>query len=88
EKPHESPWVVTLPLVLLAIPSVVIGAIAIEPMLFGDFFKNVIFVSEHHHAMHELKEEFHGAVAMALHSVTTLPLWLAIAGVALSYYCY
>lgn len=88
EKPHESPWVVTLPLILLAIPSVVIGAIAIEPMLFGDFFKDVIFVSEHHHAMHELKEEFHGAVAMALHSVTTLPLWLAIAGVALSYYCY
>ena len=43
-KPHESPWVVTLPLVLLAIPSVVIGAIALMPMLFGDFFNGVIFV--------------------------------------------
>jgi NADH-quinone oxidoreductase subunit L len=39
QKPHETPWVVTLPLVLLAIPSVIIGFIAIEPMLFGDFFK-------------------------------------------------
>ncbi len=46
-KPHESPWVVTLPLVLLAIPSVVIGAIALMPMLFGDFFKGVIFVDRH-----------------------------------------
>jgi NADH-quinone oxidoreductase subunit L len=79
---------VTLPLILLAIPSVIIGAIAIEPMLFGSFFKDVIFVGENHHAMHELAEEFHGPVAMAIHSLTTLPLWLAIAGVASAYYCY
>jgi len=94
EKPHESPWVVTLPLVLLAIPSVIIGAIAIGPMLFGDFFEHgvafdkVIFVGENHHAMEELKEAFHGWVPMALHSLTTPVLWLAIAGVVLSWFFY
>ncbi|QQX85381.1 NADH-quinone oxidoreductase subunit L [Cupriavidus necator] len=94
EKPHESPWVVTLPLVLLAIPSVIIGAIAIEPMLFGEFFKHgiafkdVIFVGENHHAMAELEEAFHGWVPMALHSLTTPVLWLAIGGVVLSWFFY
>ncbi|WP_183440582.1 NADH-quinone oxidoreductase subunit L [Pseudoduganella violacea] len=88
EKPHESPFVVWFPLVMLAIPSVVIGFLTIGPMLFGDFFKGVIFVGENHHAMHELAEEFHGPVAMVIHSLTSLPLWLAIAGVATAYYCY
>lgn len=88
QKPHESPWVVTLPLILLAIPSAVIGLLTIEPMLFGDFFKNVIFVSEAHHAMEELHHEFHGAFAMALHGLLSLPFMLAAAGVALSYYFY
>ena len=88
QKPHESPFVVWFPLVMLAIPSVIIGYLTIAPMLFGDFFKGVIFVGENHHAMHELAEEFKGPLAMALHSVTTLPLWLAIAGVASAYYCY
>jgi len=88
QKPHESPMVVWLPLVLLAIPSLFIGAIAIEPMLFGDFFKNVIFVKDAHHAMHALKEEFHGAGAMGLHSFTTLPFWLALAGVVTAYVFY
>jgi len=88
QKPHESPFVVWFPLVALAIPSVIIGALAIGPMLFGDFFKGVIFVGENHHAMEELAHEFHGPVAMAIHSLTSLPLWLAIAGVAASYYCY
>ena len=87
--PHESKWVVTVPLVLLAIPSVLIGFFTIKPMLHGDFFKDSIFVNhEVHHAMSELGEEFHGAVAMAVHSVQTLPLWLAIAGVALAYWFY
>jgi NADH-quinone oxidoreductase subunit L len=87
--PHESPWVVTLPLVLLAIPSVIIGYLTIEPMLFGDFLKDAITVhGEHHHAMGELKEEFHGAMAMALHSLQTLPVWLAVGGVATAYFFY
>ena len=88
EKPHEAPWVVTLPLVLLAIPSVFIGFITIGPMLFGDFFKGVVFVGENHHAMRELAEEFHGAAEMSVHALTTLPFWLALGGVASAYYCY
>ena len=88
QKPHETPWVVWLPLVLLAIPSVIIGYIAIEPMLFGGYFKDAIYIGENHEVMHELHEEFHGAFAMALHSLTSLPLWLAIAGVASSAYFY
>lgn len=88
EKPHEAPWVVTAPLLLLAIPSVVIGFIAIGPMLYGDFFKGVIFVSEAHPAMEELAHEFHSAWAMGLHAFTSLPFVLMVAGVASAYYCY
>ncbi|KIF82319.1 NADH-quinone oxidoreductase subunit L [Noviherbaspirillum autotrophicum] len=88
EKPHEAPLVVTVPLMLLAIPSVVIGFIAIGPMLFGDFFKGVIFVNESHQAMEELAHEFHGAWAMAMHGFTSLPFALMLAGVASAYYCY
>ena len=88
-KPHESPWVVTVPLILLAIPSVVIGGMTMGPMLFGDFFKGAIFVdAAKHPVMQELGHAFHGPMAMALHSVTTAPLWLAIAGVACAYYMY
>ncbi len=88
-KPHESPWVVTVPLVLLAIPSVVIGFLAIGPMLFGDFFKDAIFVdAAKHPAMAELAELFHGPAQMALHGLQTAPVWLAAAGVALSWYMY
>ena len=88
QKPHESPLVVTLPLILLAIPSVIIGFVAIGPMLFGDFFKNVIFVGENHPAMEELAHEFHGAVAMGLHAFTSAPFILALLGVIAAYYCY
>ena len=89
QKPHESSWVVTVPLVLLAIPSVVIGFITIEPMLFGDFFKNVITVNlEKHPAMEELAKLFHGPAQMALHGLTAAPFWLALAGVVTAYYMY
>lgn len=88
QKPHESPWVVTVPLVLLAIPSVVIGYATIGTMLFGDFFKGVIHFSEHHHAMAELSEEFHGAAAMAIHGFTSLPFILAMSGVVLAWLFY
>ncbi|USX28745.1 NADH-quinone oxidoreductase subunit L [Oxalobacteraceae bacterium OTU3CINTB1] len=88
QKPHESPFVVWFPLVMLAIPSVLIGYFTIAPMLHGDFFKDVIFIGENHKAMEILGEEFHGPLAMAIHSLTSLPLWLAIAGVATAYYCY
>jgi NADH-quinone oxidoreductase subunit L len=88
EKPHETPWVVTLPLVLLAIPSVVIGYITIDTMLFGDFFKGVIFVANKHEAMAELTHEFHSATAMAIHALTSVPFALALSGVVASWYCY
>jgi len=87
-KPHETPAVVTVPLILLAIPSVLIGLYTVAPMLFGDYFKDVIIVGANHPAMAELAEEFHGWVALGLHSVQTLPFWLALAGVASAYYCY
>jgi len=88
-EPHESPWVVTVPLVLLAIPSVVIGFMTIAPMLFGDFFKDSIIVdAARHPANEELAQAIHGPVQMAAHAINTLPFWLALAGVALAYYMY
>ena len=87
--PHESPWVVTVPLILLAIPSVVIGFMTIQPMLFGEFFKDAIFIdAEKHAGMKTLAEAFHGPVAMALHAVSTAPFWLALAGVVVAWYMY
>jgi NADH-quinone oxidoreductase subunit L len=87
--PHESPWVVTAPLVLLAFPSVVIGFLTIEPMLFGNLLKDSIIVdAARHPAMAALAKEFHGPVQMALHGLTTLPFWLALAGVVSAWYLY
>jgi NADH-quinone oxidoreductase subunit L len=87
--PHESPAVVTFPLVALAIPSVVIGAMTIGPMLFGDFFKDSIAVlDERHPAMEELKAEFHGPLAMAVHALTGPIFWLALAGVVAAWFLY
>ena len=88
EHPHEPGWTMTLPLVLLAIPSLFIGFIEIAPMLFGGFFKDAIFVAEAHRPMRLLAENFHGSWAMALHALMTLPFALAVAGVASAYYCY
>jgi NADH-quinone oxidoreductase subunit L len=88
-KPHESPWVVWLPLVLLAIPSVIIGFLTITPMLFGHLLSDSVLVdAAKHPAMAGLLKEFHGPAAMAAHAFTTLPFWLALAGVALAYYMY
>jgi NADH-quinone oxidoreductase subunit L len=86
---RESPWVVTVPLVLLAIPSVVIGFMTIQPMLFGDFFKDAIFVSlQKHPAMQELAKAFHGPVQMAWHGLMSAPFWLALSGAVLAWYLY
>ncbi|CAN5715192.1 NADH-quinone oxidoreductase subunit L [soil metagenome] len=87
--PHESPWVVWVPLVMLAIPSVIIGYLTIQPMLYGEFFKGAIFIDiEKHPAIEELAKEFHGAAAMGIHSLTSLPFMLALAGVVSSYFLY
>jgi NADH-quinone oxidoreductase subunit L len=92
--PHETPWVVTLPLILLAIPSFVIGALAIGPLLFGDFFSHgvvfdkVIYIASNHGSVHEMAEEYHGWLSMALTSVQGLPVWLALAGVVVAWFLY
>jgi len=93
DDPHEPGWVVKLPLILLAIPSLLIGYVAIEPMLFGDFFKGVIFVNtEAHPAMHELAHHwhniFHSAAGMAIHGFMTLPFALAASGVFVAWFFY
>jgi NADH-quinone oxidoreductase subunit L len=87
--PHESPWVVTAPLILLAVPSVVIGYMTIQPLLFGEFLKDAITVNtQAHPAIAELAKMFHGPVAMALHGVVTAPFWLALAGVVTAWVFY
>jgi NADH-quinone oxidoreductase subunit L len=86
--PHESPWVVTLPLIVLAIPSVIIGALVIDPLLFGKYFQGAITILPQHPAMHELAEEWHGWVEFGLHAFTTLAFWLVVAGFVVSWYCY
>jgi NADH-quinone oxidoreductase subunit L len=74
---------------LLAIPSVVIGFMTIQPMLFGEFFKDAIVVNlERHPAMEELAKMFHGPAQMVLHGLMTAPFWLALSGVVLAYYMY
>ncbi|MFZ2163610.1 MAG: NADH-quinone oxidoreductase subunit L [Sideroxyarcus sp.] len=88
QKPHEPSWVVTWPLIALAIPSVLIGFITIEPMLYGEFFLDSIYISHAHHALEEMRTEFHGAGMMALHSLITLPLWLAAAGAGSAWFFY
>ena len=87
-EPHESPWVVTLPLVVLAVPSVLAGMLFAEPILFGDFFDGIIAVLPEHPAMAELASHWHGWVAYALHGFVTVPFWLMIAGLVVAWYCY
>jgi NADH-quinone oxidoreductase subunit L len=89
DKPHESPWVVTVPLLLLTVPSVVIGFMTVGPMLFGEFFKDAIVVDGSKHvAMAKLAEMFHGSLQYAAHAFVTLPFWLAVAGVFTAYVFY
>jgi NADH-quinone oxidoreductase subunit L len=89
DKPHESPWVVTAPLILLALPSVFIGYVTIGPMLHGDFFKDSIAVNAAAHpAMATIGAQFHGALAMALHAPSTLVFWLDVAGVGAAWFIY
>ena len=88
-EPHESPNVVTVPLVMLAIPSLVIGFVTIDAMLFGGFFgKSIIVDAARHPAMTELMAHFHGATAMALHGFATMPVWLDVIGVGLAAFLY
>jgi len=82
--PKESPLVVTIPLILLAIPSIVIGWMTIEPVLFGGWLDDSIFVLDDNNVVAELGKHFHGATAMATHAVQTLPFWLMITGLVVA----
>ena len=83
---HESPWVVTVPLILLAIPSVFIGWFALESMVFGDYFDGVLTVSAIHDTLGQIK--FDGSFAFMQHAFFTLPLYLALGGLAVSWFVY
>jgi NADH-quinone oxidoreductase subunit L len=86
--PRESPWVVTVPLIALAIPSVYAGWAYVGPMLFEGFFGGSIVVDPAHDPLLTLGEHWHGSAAFALHGLTALPFWLAIAGIATAWYLY
>ena len=83
---QESPWVVTVPLILLAIPSIGIAWWTAEPLLFGNWFGEAIYTA--HDPLAEMAKDWHGPWAFALHGFQTLPVWLAIGGAAVATYIY
>jgi NADH-quinone oxidoreductase subunit L len=85
--PHESPAVVTVPLILLAIPSICAGWV-IGPVLFGGYFGSAIVVAPAHDVLALLGKDFHGVLGMMAHGLTTPPLWLAVAGLVTAWYLY
>jgi len=85
---HETPWVVTLPLVMLAIPSLVIGWFTVEPVLFGGFFGDAIVVDEGRDVLARMGEHWHGPMALLTHAWQTPVFWLAIAGLVTAWFLY
>ena len=85
--PQESPWVVTLPLILLAIPSIIAGW-TIGTVLYGGYFGSAIFIAPEHEGLAEMAKEFHGVIGMMLHGLTSLPFWFALAGAVTAWYLY
>ncbi|HSQ07768.1 MAG TPA: NADH-quinone oxidoreductase subunit L, partial [Chromatiaceae bacterium] len=83
---HETPAVVTVPLILLAIPSIFIGWFTIEPLLFGDWFSGVLYVAPNHNVLQHMGEHYHGQWGFILHGMTALPFFLAMGGLALAGY--
>jgi len=84
---HETPWVVTFPLIMLAIPSVLAGYL-IDPVVFGDWFNGVIHVAASHDVLTEIGEHYHGPVSFVLHAFGGPAIYLAIAGVVTAWYIY
>jgi len=82
---HESPWVVTVPLILLAIPSALIGWFTVGPMLFGKFFEGAIHVAPANNVLEHIGEEFHGPAAFVSSALAAPPVWLAGLGVLTAY---
>jgi NADH-quinone oxidoreductase subunit L len=85
---HESPWVVTLPLSVLAVPSLIIGAFLVGPMLFEGYFREAIFVAPAHDVLHEIGHEWHGVIGFVLHALKGVTVYLALAGVAVAWLLY
>jgi len=85
---HETPAVVTVPLILLAIPSAIIGWFTIEPVLFGGFFAESLYVAEAHDVLAHLGDGFHGSLGFLLHGLQTPPFWLAAAGFGTAWFLY
>jgi NADH-quinone oxidoreductase subunit L len=85
--PHESPLVVTIPLILLAIPSIFAGWL-IGSVVFGGFFADAMYIAPEHKGLATLAAEYHGVAAMMLHAPFTLPFWLALGGIGLAWYFY
>jgi NADH-quinone oxidoreductase subunit L len=85
--PQESPAVVTVPLVLLAVPSICAGWL-IGPVLFGDYFGGSISVAPSHPGLREMAGEFHGVLPMMAHAVKGIPFWLTAGGIAAAWYLY
>ncbi|KRE87356.1 NADH:ubiquinone oxidoreductase subunit L [Rhodanobacter sp. Soil772] len=86
--PKESPWVVTVPLVLLAIPSLLVGFFTVGPTLFGNWFGSAIHVEEANNVLAEMGQHFHGSLAMALHGFTQLPFLLVLVAFVITTYIY
>jgi NADH-quinone oxidoreductase subunit L len=84
----ESPKVVTIPLVMLAIPSVGIGYLTMDGMLFGDWFKDVLFVLPQHDTLAELGKGLHGPNSMIAHGFAGPALYLALAGLLVAWFIY
>lgn len=87
---HESPWVVTVPLILLAIPSVVIGGYCAQAVLFDNpgFFAGALTVFPSHNVLAEIAHHFHGAWNASLHAFLTVPFWLAVSGIVMAWLFY
>ncbi len=83
---HETPAVVTVPLILLAIPSVVVGWVFVEPMLYGSHYGDSIVVSQAHDVLGRMRASWHGAGAMVLHAFVTVPFWLTLFGAVTAWY--
>jgi NADH-quinone oxidoreductase subunit L len=85
--PQESPAVVTVPLVLLAIPSIAAGVL-LEPLVFGSYFDGAIVVAANHGAVADMRADYHGLLQFVLHGLSAAPFWLTVAGVATAWVCY
>ncbi|HGK7683873.1 TPA: NADH-quinone oxidoreductase subunit L [Legionella pneumophila] len=87
---HESPWVVWLPLVLLAIPSIILGYVLYMPILFDtpNLLSSSIFVLPEHNVLAELAHEVTSPLASAVHSIYSLPFWITVLGAVIAWVCY